>query len=93
MSAVARSFLIVRIISDGFADASKTTVAPSSGGTNSVINWPKTWLNGRAKQAQWMKPTLVLPIRIDALLKRLEVRQEISMGKHHAARLARRPEV
>ena len=46
ISAVARSCLMVRMISAGLLDGSNTTAAPSSGGTNNARNWPKTWLNG-----------------------------------------------
>src|SRR6266852_4042904 len=37
-----------------------------------------------------MKPPLVLAVGIDAVLKRLEICQEIAMRKHDATRLARR---
>ncbi len=46
ISRVARSRLMVRKISLGLAEFSKTTVAPRSGGTNSAMNCPKTWLSG-----------------------------------------------
>ena len=49
ISAVARSRLIVRMISDGFVESSNTVVAPSSGGTNSAITCPKTWLSGTSE--------------------------------------------
>src|SRR6476660_755900 len=42
ISAVARSHLVVRMISEGLAEFSRTTAAPSSGGTKSAMNWPKT---------------------------------------------------
>ena len=38
-----------------------------------------------------MKPALSLPVFIDSLLQRLEIRQKISVRQDHSARLRRRP--
>jgi len=93
ISAVARSRFTVRITSMAFGDGSKTTAAPSSGGTNNAMNWPKTWLRGTEPRSAGGEATARTCDTGDPALERLEICQEIAVSQNDATRFAVVPEV
>ncbi len=91
ISAVARSRLIVRMISAGFVGMLEHHRRAQQRRNKQRHELPEHMAERHQRhEAQRMKPLLVLAIRIDSALERLEIRQKISVGQNDAARLGRR---